>query len=65
MPFSDRSSDDQLDQVSEALQLLLGEDPSQQDYIALCRATRTIVEALEDAIIARPLLGWKKSVLTA
>ncbi len=58
MTFADLQTDCQLDQVSEALHALLGDTPSQHDYIALCRAVRVIVDALEEAHIDWPLPGW-------
>jgi hypothetical protein len=45
--FAELSDDDQLDQVSEALQSLLGNHPSQQDYLALCQAARGVALLLE------------------
>jgi hypothetical protein len=48
------------------LQSLLGDAPSQAGYIALCCAARSIVEALEEAIITRPLPNWQaRPVLAA
>ena len=58
MFFADLPTDDQLDRVSEALQALLGDTPSQKDYIALCKAAREIVDALEDSHVDWPLPGW-------
>lgn len=59
MAFANLSRDDQLDQVSNTLQALLGEKPSHLDYIMLCRATRAIVEALEVAIMEHSLAHWE------
>jgi hypothetical protein len=53
MPFADLPTDDQLDQVSDTLQVLLGDNPSQRDYIVLCRVARSIVEA-EEAVMTWP-----------
>jgi hypothetical protein len=58
MAFADLTIDDQLDRVDAALHALLGDAPSKLDYILLCRATRSIIEALEVAIVTSPLPGW-------
>jgi hypothetical protein len=61
MAFADLPLDAQLDSVSDALHALLGDAPSKLDYILLCRATRSIIEALEVAIVNSPLPGWSET----
>jgi hypothetical protein len=60
MAFADLPLDDQLDSVNDALHSLLGDTPSKMDYILLCRATRSIIEALEVAIVTSPLPTWSE-----
>ncbi|GEM_PF-5112042 len=58
MAFADLPIEEQRDQVTDALQALLGDNSSKMDYVLLCRAARDIVEVLEEPILARPLPGW-------
>jgi hypothetical protein len=60
MAFADLPPETQTDQVLDALQGLLGDNPSKRDYIALCQSAHTVVEALEEAMIARPLPEWEQ-----
>jgi hypothetical protein len=60
MAFADLPPETQTDLVLDALQKLLGDNPSKRDYIARCQSARAIAEALEDAMIARPLPEWEQ-----
>lgn len=58
MAFAALPIEEQQDQVSAALQALLGDTPSTLDDMMLCHAARDIAIALEIAMVERPLPTW-------